>query len=88
MPEGESRARVVILTGTYRIKGEIELVAPRRQGEPLTDRGAVRMTVGLEERAPPEDRRVPDAVGRRVEDVQHQVLHVDRGLERRWRGRR
>ena len=30
MAEGTTRSRIVILTGTYRIKGEIELVAGAR----------------------------------------------------------
>ena len=37
MAEGESRARVVILAGSYRIKGEIELVAGARITDYMLD---------------------------------------------------
>jgi hypothetical protein len=37
MAEGESRARVVILAGSYRIKGDIELVAGARITDYMLD---------------------------------------------------
>jgi hypothetical protein len=37
MAEGESRARVVILAGAYRIKGDIELVAGARITDYMLD---------------------------------------------------
>ena len=37
MAEGDSRARVVILAGSYRIKGEIELVAGARITDYMLD---------------------------------------------------
>jgi hypothetical protein len=37
MAEGESRSRVVILAGPYRIKGEIELMAGARMTDYMLD---------------------------------------------------
>jgi hypothetical protein len=37
MAEGESRARVVIVAGSYRIKGEIELVTGARVTDYILD---------------------------------------------------
>jgi hypothetical protein len=37
MAESESRTRVVILTGSYRIKGEVELVAGARITDYMLD---------------------------------------------------
>ncbi len=37
MAEGDSRARVVILAGSYRIKGEIELMAGARITDYMVD---------------------------------------------------
>lgn len=37
MAEGESRSRVVILAGTYKIKGEIELMAGARITDYMLD---------------------------------------------------